>query len=113
VINSDQQRIFTAVESSLRNIFNKQKHTHIRKFSALSIQQDRPTSVLASNKFVLNLSEHVLTDVEEAVLMEGLNFSVTYPHSDMACLKVEQPSSLSTVLIKYGKFVSPFCSNQL
>jgi hypothetical protein len=87
MINCDRQRIFTAVESSFRKIFNKQKHTHNQKFSALNIQQDRPTPVSASNKFVLNLSEHVLTDAEEAVLVKGLNFSVTYPHSnmDMAC----------------------------
>jgi hypothetical protein len=87
LINSGQQRIFTAVESSFRKIFNKQKQTDIRKFSALNNQQDRPTPVSASNKFILSLSEHILTDAEEAVLMKGLNFSVTYPHSnlDVAC----------------------------
>jgi hypothetical protein len=38
-------------------------------------------------KFTLNLSEHILTDTEEAALMKVLNFSVTYPHSnlDIAC----------------------------
>jgi hypothetical protein len=38
-------------------------------------------------KFILNLSRHVLTDYEEAVLLNGLNFMVTNPHSnlDMAC----------------------------
>jgi hypothetical protein len=34
--NSDQQRIFTAVESLFGKIFNKQKQTHICKFSVLN-----------------------------------------------------------------------------
>jgi hypothetical protein len=97
---SDQQRIFTAVECSFRKIFNKQKQTHIRKFSALNNQQNRPTPVSASNKFVLNLSEHTLTDAEEAVLMKGLNFSIIYPHSnlDMACTVESVVSKLPQTL---------------
>jgi hypothetical protein len=54
------------------------------------------------NKCIHNLSEHILTDAEEAVLMKGLNFSVTYPHPnlDMACAvesvvsKLPQPLGL-------------------
>jgi hypothetical protein len=38
VSNSDQQRIFIAVESSFRNVFNKQKAIHVRKFSLLNNQ---------------------------------------------------------------------------
>jgi hypothetical protein len=36
---------------------------------------------------VLNLSKHVLSDSEEAVLKKGLNFAITKPHSimDLAC----------------------------
>jgi hypothetical protein len=86
---SDQCCIFTAVESSFRNIFNKQKATHIRTFSWLDEQQNRVSSALASEptKFVLILSKHALTDSEEAVLAKDLSFSVTYPHSilDMTC----------------------------
>jgi hypothetical protein len=39
-------------------------------------------------KFILNLSKHVLTDSEEAVLMRGLNFLTTNPQSNlyMACV---------------------------
>jgi hypothetical protein len=64
VSNSDQVRIFTAVESSHRNILNKQKATHIRKFSLLYNQQNKVSSTSASdsNKFILNFSKHVLTD---------------------------------------------------
>jgi hypothetical protein len=32
---------------------------------------------------VNNLSKHVFTDSEEAVVKKGLNFSVTYPHSNL------------------------------
>jgi hypothetical protein len=89
VINSDQQCIFTAVKSSFRKIFNKQNATHIRKFSVLTNQQNSvlPTPASTSKKLILHLSEHILTDSEESVLRKGLNFSVTYPHSnlDMAC----------------------------
>jgi hypothetical protein len=85
----DQQRIFSAVDSSFRNIFNKQKVTHIKKSSRLNGQQKRvPATIITdSKKFILNLSKHVLTDLEEAVLQKGLNFSVRNPHSnlDIAC----------------------------
>jgi hypothetical protein len=71
VSHSDQVRIFTAVESSYRSIFNKQKATRIRKFSLLYNQQIKVSSTSASDskKSILNLSKHVLTDSEEAVLM--------------------------------------------
>jgi hypothetical protein len=52
-------------------------------------QQDRPAPVSVSNKFILSLSEHILTDVEEAVLMKGFNFfhnlSTLQPRYDMWC----------------------------
>jgi hypothetical protein len=70
-------------------MFNKQRATHILKFSKLKGQQKRvpATAPIESKKFVLNLSKHVLTDSEEAVLQKGLNFPVRYPQSnlDMAC----------------------------
>jgi hypothetical protein len=85
----DRQFIFTAVDSSFQNIFNKQGATHILKFSKLKDQQKSvpATALIESKKFVLSLSKHVLTDSEEAVLQKGLNFSVRYPQSnqDMAC----------------------------
>jgi hypothetical protein len=58
------------------------------------------TPVSASNKFVQNLSEHTVTDAEEAVLMKGLNFSMTYPHSnlDMACAVESVVSKLPQIL---------------
>jgi hypothetical protein len=45
------------------------------------------TTASYSKKFILIFFKYVLTDSEEAVLMKGLNFSVTYPHSnlDMVC----------------------------
>jgi hypothetical protein len=77
------------VESSFRNIFNKQKGIHIRKFSILKSRHDKVESNPATvpKKFVLNLSEHVLTDHEESVLMKGLNFAIVNLHYnlDMAC----------------------------
>jgi hypothetical protein len=68
--------MFTAVESSFRHIFNKQKAIHIHKFSWLYDQQNKASSAPTpdSKKFVLNLSKHILTDSEEAVLAKGLNF---------------------------------------
>jgi hypothetical protein len=100
LINSDQQRIFTVAESSFRKLFKKQKQTYIRKFSVLNTQENRPTPVSASNKFILSLSEHILTDSEKAVLMKGLNFSVTYSHSnlDMACAVESVVSKLPQTL---------------
>jgi hypothetical protein len=90
------------VESSFRKIFNKQKENHIRKFSVLNNQQNRvlPTPASASEEFILNLSEHILTDSEEVVLMKGLNFSVTYSHTnlDMACAVKSVVSKLPQIL---------------
>jgi hypothetical protein len=104
VSNSDQERIFTAVESSFRNIFNKEKATHIYKFSLLYDQRNKVLSASASDsrKFILNLSKHVLTDSEEAVLMKGLNFSVAKPRSnlDMACAMESVASELPQTLGK-------------
>jgi hypothetical protein len=98
----DQQRIFTAVESSFRNVFNKQKGIHIRKFSMLKNQHDkvRSTPVPVSKKFVLNLSEYVLTDSEESVLLKGLNFALANPVSnlDMACAVESVVSKLQQTL---------------
>jgi hypothetical protein len=55
----------------------------------LKNQHDKVRSTLApvSKKFVLCLSEYVLTDSEESVLLKGLNFAIANPHSnlDMAC----------------------------
>jgi hypothetical protein len=63
VINSEQQRIFTAVESSFTKIFNKQEEIHIRKFSIPNNEQISvlPTPATASNKLTLSLWEHILT----------------------------------------------------
>ncbi|XP_023702099.1 uncharacterized protein LOC111861618 [Cryptotermes secundus] len=89
ISSSDQQQVFTAVESSFRNIFNKQKGIHIHKFSMLKSCRDKVGSDPASGskKFVLNLSEYALTDHEESDLRKGLNFSIVNPHFnlDMAC----------------------------
>jgi hypothetical protein len=48
-------------------------------------QNDKVRSPLApmSRKFVLNLSEHVLTDSEEPVLTKDLNFAIAKPHSNL------------------------------
>jgi hypothetical protein len=83
--NSNQQSIFTATENSYRKIFNKQKAIHIHKFSRLNNQQNKVlcTTTSDSKIFILNLSRHVLTDYEEAVLMKGLNFVVMNPHPNV------------------------------
>jgi hypothetical protein len=87
--NVDQQRIFTAVNSSFYKVFKKQKETHIWKFLKL-INQQKPvssTDFSDTKKFVLNLSKHTLSKAEETVLRKGLNFAVRKPHSnlDIAC----------------------------
>jgi hypothetical protein len=58
------------------------------------------TSASDSKKFILNLSKHVLTDSEEAVLMKGMTFSVANPHSnlDMACAVESVVSKLPQTL---------------
>jgi hypothetical protein len=88
VSNFNQQHIFTAVESSFRNIFNKQKEFDIHKLFLFNNQQNKALCTPASDsrKLILNLS-CVLTDSEEAFLMQGLNFLVTTSHSnmDMTC----------------------------
>jgi hypothetical protein len=90
--NSDQHRIFTTVGSFFRNILNKQqKVIHICKFSWPYDQNSLSSApILDSKKCILNLSKHILTDAEEAVLIQGLNFLVMHPHSSlqMACAVV-------------------------
>jgi hypothetical protein len=78
-----------AVESSFRNISNKQNGIHIHKLSMLKSHRDKvgPDPSSGSKKCVLNLSEYVLTDHEKSVLRKGLNFAIVKPHFnlDMAC----------------------------
>jgi hypothetical protein len=69
-----------AVESSFKQHFLKQKEIQIRKFSVLKEQHQitkTPKPIHGSEKFIDNLSEHVLTESEESVLKEGLNFAIT------------------------------------
>jgi hypothetical protein len=71
---NDKNRIFSAVNSSFSKIFYKQKALHIKKFFGL-VNQQKPTPKSVppeANKFVLNISDHVLTQSEEAVLRKGL-----------------------------------------
>jgi hypothetical protein len=68
---SDQTRNLAAVESSFRYHFHKQREIQIRKFSALKDLRPTtatPKAIHGSEKLVLNLSEHVLTEPEESVL---------------------------------------------
>jgi hypothetical protein len=85
VSHLDQQRIFTAVDSSFTNMFRKQRMIHIEKFSLLNSQQNKVWSTSASDSkiFVLNLSKHALTDSEETVHRKGLNFAVAKPHYNL------------------------------
>jgi hypothetical protein len=90
------------VESSFRDIFNKQKEIHIHNFSSFYDQQKRVSSDTTSDskKFILNLSKHIFTDSEEAVLVKGLNFLVIYPLSslDMASVMESVVSQLPQTL---------------
>jgi 23S rRNA maturation mini-RNase III len=86
----DQQRIFIAVDSSFRHIYKKKMQIH--KFLRLIKQQEKRNisdSLMgpSTDKFVKNLSNHILTESEKAVLKRGLNFALTTPQSnlDMAC----------------------------
>jgi hypothetical protein len=83
----DQQRIFTAVESSFRHAFYEQKINLIQKLSMFNSKQSKilpaSSSDSDSKNFILNLSKHVLSDSEETVLRKGLNFAVSKPHSNM------------------------------
>jgi hypothetical protein len=76
LMSSDQQHLFTAVESSFTNILHKQKVIHIRKFSVLNTQQNKvlATSASDSKKFVPDLSKYVLTDSEERVFRKVVKF---------------------------------------
>jgi hypothetical protein len=74
------------VEGSFKHNFLKQKEIQIKKFSALKDLHQitaTPKAVHGSEKFVINLSEHVLTESEESVLNRGLNFAVTNKVSDL------------------------------
>ena len=45
---------------------------------------DRVTNVLSeSKKFVFSLPGHVLADGKKTVLQKGLNFAVSFPHSNV------------------------------
>lgn len=76
---SHQLRILAAVESFKHN-FLMQREIQIRKVLAVKdLHQTTMTlkAIRGSEKFVLKLSEHVLTDSEESMLVRGLNFAVT------------------------------------
>jgi hypothetical protein len=93
----------TAVESSLKHHFFKQKEIYIRKFSVLKDhRQITKTSkpIHGSEKFVVSLSEHVLTKSEESVLKKGLNFAITDRGSnlDMVCAAESARSKLPLAL---------------
>jgi pantothenate kinase len=85
----DHLRIMAAVESSFKHHFLKHKEIQIRKFSVLKHHQatKTPKPIHGSEKFVINLPEHVLTESETSVLKTGLNFAITNRGSslDMAC----------------------------
>jgi hypothetical protein len=73
--NSEQQYIFSAVESSFRSIFHKEKVIHIHKFYVLNNEENKVLSTSASDskKFILHLMKHAFTGSEEAILIEGLS----------------------------------------
>jgi hypothetical protein len=68
----------------------------------LYIQQKRTSSAqtLDSEKFVLILLKHILTDTEAVVLVKGLNFLVINPHfnMDMECTVESVTSKLPQIL---------------
>jgi hypothetical protein len=103
VINFNEQDIFTAVESSFRNFFNKQNEFHVRNFSVLNNQQNKVLSTSPSDckKFMLNFSKHILTGSEEIVRMKDFKFSLQNPNSnvDMAC-------ALETIVSKFPQTLS-------
>jgi hypothetical protein len=88
VSSLDQQCIFTAVESSFRNVFNKQKGIHIRKFSMLKNQHDkvRSTPGPISKNWAL-ISQNMSLQTVKSHPMKGLNFAIANPHTnlDMIC----------------------------
>jgi hypothetical protein len=68
------------VESSFKHHFLKLKEIQIRKFSALKDNHHTtktPKAIPGSEEFVINLSEHVLTESDESVLKRRLNFAIT------------------------------------
>jgi hypothetical protein len=96
-------QIMAAVESSFIHHSLKQKEIQIRKFSVL---KDRHlitktlNPIHGSEKFVVDLSEHVLIESEEYVLKKGLNFAITNGgfNLDMACVAESAKSKLPPAL---------------
>jgi hypothetical protein len=92
-----------AVESSYNHHFLKQKEIQIRKFLVLKDQHQStktPVDIQGSEKFVINLSKHVLTESEVSVLKKGPNFATTNSGSnlDMACAAESAKSKLPLAL---------------
>jgi hypothetical protein len=78
------------VESSFRHHFFKQNEIQIQEFLAMKDHHQTTVTLKAiqwSEKFILNLSEHVFMQSEEPMLKRGLNFAVTNRVSnlDMVC----------------------------
>jgi hypothetical protein len=83
----------SAVRSSFKHNFLKQKEIQNRKFLALKdLHQTTvtPEAIHGSEKFVLNLSEHVLTESEELMLKRGRHFAVTHRVSNSDILYVAE-----------------------
>jgi 23S rRNA maturation mini-RNase III len=92
--------MMAAVEISFKHNFLKKGEIQIRKFSALKDHHQitkTPNAIQGPEKFVINLSEHVLTESEESVLKRGLNFTITNRASnlDMACAPESARSRLT------------------
>jgi hypothetical protein len=78
LLQSDYQRIFTAVNSSYRHVYYKTRNIRIQKFLAFQNVNHKTTTPLASTnqKFVLNRSDHIFTKAEEMGLQKELNCGV-------------------------------------
>jgi hypothetical protein len=67
------------------------------------------TAASNSKEFILNLSKHVLTGIEDIDLMKGSNFSVMNPHSNLNVALLWNLFQVSGLCILYHNFYCIFC----
>lgn len=70
------------------NEFAKTKRHHIEKLNRLKAKRkrDEDKDIGATDKWICNLSKHILTEAERTILAQGLTFTVTpkrIPHEDL------------------------------
>jgi hypothetical protein len=80
--NVDISKIFGVVKLSCDKVFQKQKSLRIKKFQCL-LSKKNTIELRPSEKFVINCVKSTMSDSELALLNKGMNYSVSFTHSNL------------------------------